>query len=425
MKRAVILLKLFLLILLACDSRAGGDAGACEPPVALAQRAYVWQRVWSPALCQSVEAHGGEFAALDIFAAEISFQASQAVVYAEANWSVLIKTKRAIGLVIRIGSCRSDFSDGSPETRLVLSVCKRAVENATKQCVPVAELQIDYDAATSRLKDYAQLLRVLRRELGSTRIVITVLPAWLGSPVFRELVGIVDGYVLQVHSLTKPASFDHMGSLCESGQSIRWIRTAETIGRPFRVALPTYGYRVAFASSGKFVGLQAEGPARVWPTGTRLRELWTEPAEVVRIVDLLAQERPAHCEGLSWFRLPSDEDEFAWRWPTLREVMQGKVPLAKLQVTAERNRDGAYDLVLRNTGTGRGKAGAVRLRWSQAKLIASDMIIGWQMSRENGGTVVLRPPGEKVETLLQPGETARIGWLRFDSEVELSAVENL
>lgn len=425
MKRAVILLKLLLLFLLVCDSRAVGDAGAREQPVALAHRAYVWQRVWSPALCRSVEAHAGEFAALDVFAAEIGFQPNDTVVYAEPQWDSLHQSARAVALVIRIGSPRGRFTENSTETNKVVAVCRRTVENATKHGVAVAELQIDYDAATSRLKDYTQLLRVLRRELGSTRIVITALPTWLDSPVFRELVGIADGYVLQVHSLTKPTSFDQTGSLCASGQSIRWIHAAETIGRPFRVALPTYGYRAAFASSGSFVGLQAEGPARVWPVGTRLRELWAEPAEVVRIVNTTVLERPAHCEGLSWFRLPSDEDELAWRWPTLCEVMQGRIPIAKLQVTAERNRDGAYDLVLRNTGTGRGIAGAVRLRWSHAKLIASDMINGWQMSRENDGAVVLRPPGEGTSALLQPEETARIGWLRFDAEVEISTADNL
>ena len=296
--------------------------------------------------------------------------------------------------------------------------------DAAKHGIKAAELQIDFDAATARLRNYAQLLRAVRRGLGPTRVVITVLPAWLSSPAFRELVDVVDSYVLQVHSLEKPKSFDQSFSLCTADQSMQWIRAATAIGRLFRVALPTYGYRVAFASNGSFLGLQAEGPVRAWPRGTRLRDVWAEPSEIARIVNTVTKERPARCEGLSWFRLPSDEDELAWRWPTMREVMQGKIPKAELKVTAVRNREGAHDLVLRNEGTDRGKASAVCLRWSRSKLVASDMIDGWLLIRKGGGEVLLQPPAGGEAVSIKPGVTANIGWLRFDSEVEITVSAN-
>jgi hypothetical protein len=40
---------------------------------------------------------------------------------------------------------------------------------------------------------------------------------------------------------------------------------------PFRVALPTYGYVLAFDRNDKFIRLSAEGPAKEWPDGAQLR----------------------------------------------------------------------------------------------------------------------------------------------------------
>ena len=70
----------------------------------------------------------------------------------------------------------------------------------------MAELQIDFDAAESKLAGYREWLVALRSRVGTTRLVFTALPAWLRHEEFRALAQAADGFVLQVHSLERPAA---------------------------------------------------------------------------------------------------------------------------------------------------------------------------------------------------------------------------
>ena len=67
--------------------------------------------------------------------------------------------------------------------------------------------------------------------------------------------------MLQVHSLERPKNFDAPFTLCDANAARRAVTWAAKIGVPFRVTLPTYGYLVAFAPGGQFVGLSAEETA--------------------------------------------------------------------------------------------------------------------------------------------------------------------
>jgi hypothetical protein len=388
----------------------------------LPQRVYIWQRVWSPALCRSLQSRAAEFSAVDFLAAEISFTpAAPTVSYAAPNWRNLRTVVLPIGLVVRIGPCRSSWDPGAAETKTVLAVCAQVLARARANGIEPAELQLDFDSATARLRDYAVLLQNVRQTVAPPRLVITTLPTWLQSPDFGALVGKTDAYVLQVHFLDKPDSSARTFTLCDPVRAARWIQKASALGRPFRIALPAYGYRVAFDSGGKFIGLQAEGPSRAWPEGTVLRTVWADAPQIAQMVSGLASAIPPACESLCWFRLPCDDDRLAWRWPTLVEVMNGRVPHAEFAVSENAVADGTIDVLLTNRGTNQGAPDAFRLSWHGARMIAGDAAGGWRLEREGDEALVLRPPAGSEGVLVSPGDSARIGWLRLDAPAAIEA----
>ncbi len=409
---------------------AGGNATPAPSPrpaaVAgspLPQRVYIWQRVWSPALCRSLRAHAGEFATLDVLAAELSFAgAAPAASYAAPDWALLRELGVPVALVVRVGPCRSTWGPDTAEARLVLAAGARVLAQARAGGVEPVELQLDYDSATSRLREYGGLLRQVRTALAPPRLAITTLPTWLGSADFGALVAGTDTYVLQVHGLDRPDAPDRPYVLCDPGRAARWIRQAAALGRPFRVALPAYGYRVAVDLTGQFRGLQAEGRAKAWPLGTTKRAVWADPPQIARLVGELLAHPPAACESLCWFRFPCEDDRLAWRWPTLAEVMNGREPRADLVMHTCPGEDGALDIVLENRGTNQAAPVPFRVNWRGAKLVAAEGAGGWRCERDGEGRIVLTPPAGDAAGPVFPGDSVRVGWLRLDATVVPEAV---
>ncbi len=405
----------------------GGETGMAvsAPPdeltnASLPQRAYIWQRVWSPTLRSAVRDHTDGFGALDVLAAEISFGGPEPrITYNGVAWAVLRDRGLPVGLVVRIGPCASSWSENVVETRTVIAVCRQVMAVAAAHQVKPAELQVDFDAASSRLRDYQALVREIRLEVSPCRLVVTTLPAWLGKPGFRELVNEADAYVLQVHSLEKPKSANAPFSLCYAVRANQWIDVAAAFGRPFRVALPAYGYRIGFDATGRFAGLQAEGPPRPWPDGTQLRTIWAEPSEVVRIITKLMSHRPAVLESVCWFRLPTDHDELAWHWRTLAAVAKGLLPQAHLVFHPVWTADGAVECLVVNEGDDRAAPCDILVSWQDARFVGGDVLGKWRLERRTDSSLLLHAPQDGSVSALQPGASAKLGWLRLTAHVEL------
>jgi hypothetical protein len=47
---------------------------------------------------------------------------------------------------------------------------------------------------------------------------------------------------------------------------------------------------------------------------------------VANLVHEWSIDPPANLAGLIWYRLPNEDDDLNWRWPTLAAVMQGRAP---------------------------------------------------------------------------------------------------
>ena len=408
-----------------------GMLAACrrETPRAtgpLPHEIYVWQRAHRPALSDALTAHARAFESVIVLAAEVSWRKSSSATTANPaaiaatvpditrvaiNWKPLALSARRVGLAIRVNAFSGPFSADDATSRALVALSQQLLADATAHGVTITELQLDFDAATSKLAGYREWLRELRPALAPVPLVFTALPTWLHSDDFRPLAEAADSFVLQVHSLERPASRDAAFLLCDPIVARRAIERAARVGVPFRVALPTYSYLFAFDTAGRFAGLSAEGPRPQWDASFTLREARADPASLAQLVAELQASRPATLTGLVWYRLPIATDTLNWSWPTLAAVMQGRAPRAQLEVSAE-TRDGLSRFTVRNTGDD-DLIAPLRLavRWSDARLIAADGQNGFAISDETPDSLQLT----SVSTRLPPQSALRTGWLRLSS----------
>ncbi len=342
-----------------------------------------------------------------------------------------------LGLALRIGPFPKPFAEAPQAADQVIALARHAVTRATAAGWRVSELQIDFDCASARLDDYAQLVARLRQAVAPVPVVITALPNWLARrAAFAHLAAAADGYVLQVHSLVRPASASSPLVLSDPVAARAAVDTAAGFHRPFRVALPTYGYTAAFAAAGRpFLGLWAEGPPVRWPPGTLLRTARSDPAAMAALVRAWTRDRPRQLTGILWYRLPAPQDRLNWTWPTLRAVMAGRPPRHDLRITQAPAAPSDPPNLAQIEIANRGEADEpwptpIHLRWSGATLLAADGLAGYQVHspRPGAATIIWSPtppppptqpqlprsPNPQDPPTLPPATHRPIGWLRFD-----------
>jgi hypothetical protein len=198
----------------------------------------------------------------------------------------------------------------------------------------------------------------------------------------------------------------------------RAVERAGRIGVPFRVALPTYGYLLAFDAVGKFLGLSAEGPRPNWPTNAQLREVYSDPIELATLVRQWTASRPAALRGVIWYRLPTIVDNFNWRWPTLGAILDSRVPREVLRVSARRVESGLVEINLANEGElDVSSRLAVEVRWRNARLVAGDALRDFELADRSASAASIQTRSQPSR--IRAGESLVLGWLRFDQDCEV------
>ncbi len=378
---------------------------------------YVWQRAWNRPVLDALNQQSTNFQHVIALAAEVSWKDKQPrITRVPLDHAALRECGRPCGLAMRIGPSAGPFRSNDPTALKLAALANSLVEGARSNRLSLAEIHLDFDCAESRLDGYRVWVELLRREIAPVPLVLTALPSWLRQPAFARLAAAADGYILQVHSLERPRSFNAPFTLCDPTAARRAVEAAGKLPIPFRVALPTYGYRVAFDVKDKFIGLTADGPAIEWPADTRIRTVRSNPAEIAGLVADWSTNRPAAMRGIIWYRLPVAGEDLNWRPRTLELVKRGQVPQADVKVESRSSAPLLREIFLRNNGAADFQDNiAIRARISRGRLVAGDALAGFDADKSSGGTVEFRA----TNFFLPAGATRAAGWLRLNKEAEV------
>ncbi len=394
---------------------------------ALPQEAYVWQRHWTPELRVAITNHAPSFSGYVALAMEIAWRRGQPeIIRVPIDFATLRASGKPIGLALRIGPFPGPFLADDATARFLRERAAEVVGEARAAGVIPRELQIDFDCATAKLSGYQTWVETLRQKIAPVPLIITVLPAWLPQPEFRSLAAAADGFILQVHSLDRPQHWESQFTLCDPVAARKAVAAAARLGLPFRVALPTYGYHVAFDGAGQFLGLSAEGPARSWPPGARVREVRSDAPALAGLVRDWVAAAPPHLQGIIWYRLPISLDALNWPWPTLQAVMEGRVPQEHWRVERRPSMTELVEIELQNDGEMElTRFPIIDLAWHGARLVASDGLQGYAAGSAGPDHLTLRPQADRPGRALSPGGKQTVGWLRFDRKAEVNIESNL
>jgi hypothetical protein len=386
----------------------------------LRQDAYVWQRSWTEPVREAVAGLATNFSALAVLCGEVTWRkGAPEVVRVTLDYAALRQVGPRVGLALRIGAFAGPFVAGDERTQWLGNLAASFVQEAVTNQLQIAELQIDFDCAESKLEGYRVWVEAIHRQVVPVPVTITALPAWLKRPAFKALIAAADGYVLQVHSLERPRSSNAFFTLCDPEAARGAVVEAARLGKPFRVALPTYGYLLAFDSRGRFAGLTAEAPAKAWPGDFQTREVRADPQAMAALIQSWKSTRPQALQGVIWYRLPVSGENLNWRWPTLSVVMAGKTPRASVQVETRQPQPGLVEVELINTGQAAFNAPLrVTLSWREARLVAADGLQEIEVAETN--PLAVQFTGQRDRLRLEPGDRRTIGWLRLSQPVEVT-----
>jgi hypothetical protein len=402
------LLSWFLRILL---TMAPFLLNACAPPPSapLTQDAYIWQRHWTPAVPQAMQASGDLVRVWRVLAAEMDNTGNWTDI--TPDWAALTAGKQRVVMVLRIGGQLNDLQ-GPASIAHAVALTKRWQQAG----VQIGGVEIDHDCATARLPAYAQFITALRQQLDpAVPLSITALPTWLESPALDGLLGAADEAVLQVHAVLNPKQ-----GLFDAKLARGWLAAfAKHTDREWRVALPTYSTRVNWDADGRIAGIESERPMLAGAAPAAAAELVARPETMAAFVSQIEQDRPRGLAGIVWFRLPTEDDARAWSLPTWHAVLAREPLTSGLEVTAQVQQQGQQpdqanmrspnaalrNVILVNTGNADASLpSSVRL---DSNCRAADGINGYALETDAQGMYLRRTQ----DGLLRAGRQRNIGWL--------------
>ena len=412
MMMAMVEARLFLRAAVLLLALAGCKEPA-RPP--LPQRAYVWQRAWTPAVAAAVQGTTQDVEAHVIFGGEVVWDDRKPrLIACDIDWETLRRLNRPACIAMRIAPFPGPFDDAA-EQQALTGYAKQLLDRCAKEGLACEEFQIDFDCAQKKLDGYAHWLRALHEAVRPCHFVITTLPAWLNEEAFPRLLREVDRYVLQVHSV-RPAKPADPVMICDPERARRAVEAAAKLNVPFEVALPTYSALVGLNSSGEVVGYSFEGPPPKWPADTQLVSFDSDAVGIAGLIREWSASRPAVMHGVVWYRLPISSDVRNWPLVTWRKVTAGEDPTPEWHVQAPPGE--LVDLKLSNSGTLKTNGQILlKVTWEGSSLLDAEVLPGWHLKRGDGELVIESTPSESVS--LSPGAERAIGWARFNQRTQV------
>ncbi len=382
------------------------------PPRPVVSAYYVWQMQWNDDVREAVRAADPSASAFMALAGEVNVSAGELRLQrGYPDWESLAEIHAPVTLVLRANAALGDLLQSDARDKAVAFVTdalKSAIAEANAKGTTIRGVQLDYDCPSAKLASYKTLVDALRPRFDKLELSITALPTWLKWRDFEELAGGLTYYVLQVHSLDRPSTFDQPITLCDTARVPGYLRRAASIGAPYYLALPTYGYRFVFDEDGTFASLIAEGPAPALKPGQRIRTVMADPGEIADIVRAVRAQPPYALLGFVSFRLPIASDDLNWPWRTLEAVSDGRTPKTAFTAELRNPSPGLYELYIVNTGeTAPVRGVRTTLRYAPGIVLASDTHNGFTAEEPTGGPTVLNGPAPR------PGQSILAAWFRI------------
>lgn len=390
------------------------SCGKKNPPSVLQQDIYIWQRVWTPALLESLQTITSSVQHLHVLAAE--FDVDEKAVSIRVDFSALQNSTLPIYAVVRIDGRSNEILNAHTHANI-----SALAEIWQKKLPALAGIEIDYDCPTAQLPHYVQFLKQLRAAIPSPlKLVNTALPTWIESPVLSELLMQTDSSILQVHAVLNPQQ-----GLFDEVQALAWVKSYKKIAtKSFQVALPAYGSKVVFSADGKIISIQSE--QLTMTNSNHALELNADPNTIAKFIQSLSANQ---ITNIIWFRLPTSEDQRAWSITTLLAVMNQQPLFSKLElkfVPESNSENDKYHKDEKSSGlinievVNQGNIAAdspLKVTLKPANFCsAADGINGYQLELEQGTWTFKR---EQYVTLL-PQQNRTIGWLRCSSLLQSS-----
>jgi len=376
-------------------------------PQPLAHAAYVWRQGWDVSARDSLRGRTwpAGLTELNVLVGECGLGPTGRRVH--PPWAELRAAGKTLSLSVRIGTRHALGGSREPDLSEGLALLRAGWEEARAAGVTVGSAQVDFDCPSRLLGAYADRIAEAKQAWPEVRLTVTTLPTWLKEPGFGRLVAAADGWTLQLHGTQRP-NLAKPAPLFAEGQALGWIEQAETLGRPFRIALPTYAYLACYSASGAFLGVRAESAEL--PTGTaRTQMLPADPSEVARLLGKLEARRHALVQGVDWFRLPFPGDRQNWTMAGWTQVIARR-ELASV-CSVEQKVDGALiDVAVRNATEQPLPMPTLAMAWSGARVLGADATAGWVASAAGEG---LRFRPDERAGFLAPGERRVVGWVRL------------
>lgn len=337
------------------------------------------------------------------------------------DYTFLSNVQVPAGVAIRINPYAGPFEPDSEATNYLIQTIEGVLTDAKADHFTPTEVQIDFDCAESKLAGYCAWVQQLKHAFSDYPITITALPSWLKHRRFEELIRQCDGFVLQVHSLEKPTNFEENVVLCDPKRALAWIKQADRLNVPFRVALPTYGYLVAYNKQGQFIGLSAEGPLSDWPAGTRTKTAISDPKEIAALIQEIRSVSPKHLTGVLWFRLPVSSDQLNWQWHTLKCVIQEQTLTERIDAVCQWPEPNLAEIYLVNSGDV-DVSGRISVSLAfEGSCLAGDGLKGYSVVEEKDGSVWIRPENIRAGWRIRSQDKIKIAWCRFNQQTEVKA----
>jgi hypothetical protein len=357
----------------------------------LRHQTYVWQRAWTPAVTEAIERSASWMAGWHILLAETDESGDWREF--SGHSAFVAPGLKPLTAVVRIDG-RRGLSDASGLTKRIQTLIRKQPPGRW------SGLEIDYDCPSRQLYVYAAFIRALKAALPrAVTVSVTALPTWIEAPGIDALLAAADESVLQVHSVLDP----HQG-LFDRRRAAGWIAAYSKLSdKPFRVALPNYGSRVAWSSTGRLLSVISEQDAV--QLGPVQQELEARPQDVAALLSELSAAHAKNLVGILWFRLPVAQDRRIWSWRTWVAVIGAQALDARPVASARRDESGAYRIALENAGNlDMPLPRTIRV----TPCVAADGVANYSIQHGSDRLAFNR----RAQSTLRAGQRVEIGWTR-------------